>query len=242
MGAGTGELSSAATPSDQALGHCRRVLHQNWRTGEFQGRTYSYTSPSPHRYPWQWYWDSCLTASRGGILIAPEPGRSWSLCWTPTPDGFIGHTIFWGHPVPFPRRALFYNIRSTSDPMTWTIQPPLLAWAWQIAVGDPASEPRIQAHHDLVQSQRDLEGNGLLWILQPDESGLDASPSFDAVWGWRADGLPGFPLLVRRNRRLGFDIQRVREAGGPAGAAAPWSTCCTGSPVWLSGGPRLPRR
>ena len=46
--------------------------------------------------------------------------------------------------------------------------------------------------------------SGLLWIVQPDESGLDASPKFDAVWGWQAQGLPGFPLLVRRNRRLGL--------------------------------------
>jgi hypothetical protein len=54
----------------------------------------------------------------------------------------------------------------------------------------------------------------LLWIIQPDESGLDASPKFDSAFGWRADGLPGFPLLVARNRRLGFDIRRVADAGG----------------------------
>jgi hypothetical protein len=191
------------------------VLDQGWRTGEFQGRSYAYTSPSPHRYPWQWYWDSCLTAVSWRHF---DPGRARaeleSLLDAATPEGFIGHTIFWGKPVPFPRR-LYYNIRSPRDPMTWTIQPPLLAWAWRISVGDPAREARIQAHHDLIESQRDLDGDGLLWIIQPDETGLDASPTFDAVWGWRADGLPGFPLLVRRNRRLGFDIQRVREAGGP---------------------------
>ncbi|HZU61775.1 MAG TPA: hypothetical protein VE983_12465, partial [Solirubrobacteraceae bacterium] len=214
---GLAEAVSPAEPGsrERALAHCRKVLHQNWRSGEFQGRSYAYTSPSPGRYPWQWYWDSCLTAVAWRHF---DPARSRaeleSLLNAATPEGFIGHTIFWGQPVPFPRR-LFYNIRSSQDPMTWTIQPPLLAWAWRIAVGDPASEPRIGAHHDLVQAQRDLDGDGLLWIMQPDETGLDASPSFDAVWGWRADGLPGFPLLVRRNRRLAFDIQRVRAAGGP---------------------------
>jgi hypothetical protein len=35
------------------------------------------------------------------------------------------------------------------------------------------------------------------------------------VWGRHAQGLPLFPLLVWRNRRLGFDIRAVREAGGP---------------------------
>ncbi|MFL5824511.1 MAG: MGH1-like glycoside hydrolase domain-containing protein [Solirubrobacteraceae bacterium] len=203
------------TADEEALDHCRRVLHENWRTGEVGGAHYSYTSPSPHRYPWQWYWDSCLTAVSWRHF---DPARSRaeleSLLAAATPDGFIGHTIFWGKPIPFPRR-LYYNVVTPHDPMTSTIQPPLLAWTWRIAVGDPAQEPRIRAHHELISSQRDLEGDGLLWIIQPDETGLDASPSFDAVWGWRADGLPGFPLLVRRNRRLGFDIQRVREAGGP---------------------------
>jgi hypothetical protein len=35
------------------------------------------------------------------------------------------------------------------------------------------------------------------------------------VWGRQAHGLPGFPLLVRRNRRLGFDARRVLADGGP---------------------------
>jgi hypothetical protein len=99
--------------------------------------------------------------------------------------------------------------------MTATIQPPLLAWAWRIAVGDPRQVPEIARHQDWVERERAIDGDGLLWIIQPDESGLDASPKFDSAFGWRADGLPGFPLLVRRNRRLGFDIRRVARAGGP---------------------------
>jgi hypothetical protein len=54
-----------------------------------------------------------------------------------------------------------------------------------------------------------------LWLIQPDESGLDASPQFDPIWRHRAQGLPGFVELVRHNRRLGFRISAVREAGGP---------------------------
>jgi hypothetical protein len=99
--------------------------------------------------------------------------------------------------------------------MTATIQPPLLAWAWRIAVGDPARVPEIARHHEWVERERAIDGDGLLWIIQPDESGLDASPKFDSAFGWHADGMPGFPLLVRRNRRLGFDIRRVAQAGGP---------------------------
>jgi mannosylglycerate hydrolase MGH1-like protein len=71
------------------------------------------------------------------------------------------------------------------------------------------------AHHEWVARERDLEGDGLVWLLQPDESGLDASPQFDPIWRRRAQGLPGFVLLVQRNRRLRFDIRAVRDAGGP---------------------------
>jgi Mannosylglycerate hydrolase MGH1-like glycoside hydrolase domain len=198
-----------------ALQECQRVLRQNWRTGTRDQQRYAYTCPSPYRYPWQWYWDSCLSAVAWRHF---DPSRARaeleSLLEGADEDGFIGHTIFWDRPVSLSRLP-FYNVRSRRDSMTATIQPPLLAWTWRIAVGDPAADPRIVRHHDVIRDRRDLEGDGLLWIIQPDESGLDASPEFDAVWGWRTGGRPGFPLLVARNRRLGFDAARVRSAGAP---------------------------
>jgi hypothetical protein len=191
------------------------VLSANWREGQRGATSFSYTAPSPGRYPWQWYWDSCFAAIAWRHFDRERSRAELSsLLAAARPDGFIGHTIFWGKPVDRVR-GLFYNVRSRSDFMTSTIQPPLLAWAWRIAVGDPREEPAILRHHKCVERERDLDGDGLIWILQPDESGLDASPKFDSAWGWRADGLPGFPLLVRRNRRLNFDIVRVQRAGGP---------------------------
>ena len=176
---------------------------------------YAYTEPSPGRYPWQWYWDSCFAAI---VNRRFEPGRSRaeleSLLAAQRPDGFIGHTIFWGRPVSGFRRA-FYNVATRTARQTESIQPPLLAWAWRLAVGDPTADPRIGAQADWLIANRDLEGDGLLWIVQPDESGLDASPKFDPVWGRRSVGRAGFPLLVERNRRLGWDARRIRDRGGP---------------------------
>ncbi len=192
-----------------------RVLRQNWLEGDRDGLPFAYTRPSPGRYPWQWYWDSCFAAI---VWRRIEPGRARaeleSLLAAQRGDGFIGHTIFWDRKVTWSRLP-FYNVSSRSSFQTETIQPPLLAWAWRIAVGDPAGEPRIAAHMDWLAAERDLEGDGLLWIVQPDESGLDASPKFDPVWGWRANSRIGFPLLVGRNRRLGWDARRVRDRGGP---------------------------
>jgi hypothetical protein len=192
-----------------------RVLRQNWLRGEREGVPFAYTRPSPGRYPWQWYWDSCFAAivwrrfDRERARVELE-----TLLAAQREDGFVGHTIFWDHPVSLSRYP-FYNVLSRRSLQTETIQPPLLAWAWRIAVGDPAAEPRIAAQVDWLLRERDLEGDGLLWIVQPDESGLDASPKFDPVWGRRANGRAGFPCLVRRNRRLGFDARRVRDEGGP---------------------------
>ena len=182
---------------------CEGVLRSNWREGvrTSDGLPFAYTRPSPGHYWWQWYWDSCF------IAIAQrrfDPGRARreleSLLAAQREDGFIGHTIFWDRPLTGWRRQT-YNVLAPDAPMTASIQPPLLAWAWRQAVGDPADEPRIALHHRWLAENRDLEGDGLLWIVQPDESGLDASPQFDAIWGRRAHGLGGFPLLVRRNRR-----------------------------------------
>jgi hypothetical protein len=197
------------------LAEAERVLRQNWVSGSRGGGRFAYTEPSPGRYPWQWYWDSCFAA----IVwrrFAPERSRAEleSLLAAQRPDGFIGHTIFWRRPVS-PLRLLFYNVTSRRSFQTETVQPPLLAWAWRIAVGDPNEEPRIARQVDWLQANRDLEGDGLLWIVQPDESGLDASPKFEPVWSRRSNGRIGFPLLVHRNRRRGWDARRIRDGGGP---------------------------
>ena len=165
------------------LAEAERVLRQNWVEGSRGGTRFSYTEPSPGRYPWQWYCNSCFAAI---VWRRFEPARARaeleSLLAAQRPDGFLGHTIFWRSHVSW-LRLLFYNVANRRAEGTETIQPPLLAWAWRIAVGDPNEEPRIAQHMDWLARNRDLEGDGLLWIVQPDESGLDASPKFEEVWG-----------------------------------------------------------
>jgi len=203
------------------VGLAEEVLRGNWVEGVRRGAAgregvpFAYTRPSVGRYPWQWYWDSCFAA----IVwrhFEPERARTelQTLLSAQREDGFVGHTIFWDRPVSLSRLP-FYNVASRHSLQTETIQPPLLAWAWSIAVGSPAGEPRIAAQVEWLAANRDLDGDGLLWIVQPDESGLDASPKFDPVWHSRANARPGFPLLVHRNRGLGFDARRIRDAGGP---------------------------
>ena len=68
----------------------------------------------------------------------------------------------------------------------------------------------------LITDQRDLDGDGLLWIIQPDETGLDASPDFRLRSG------AGGPTARRASSRscgatgaLASTSRRCGEAGGP---------------------------
>lgn len=196
---------------------CAGTLLQNWREGvrHQDGVRFAYTRPSPGHYPFQWYWDSCFTAIVWRRFDATRSRAELeSLLAAQREDGFIGHTIFWDTPLN-ERQRLTYNVLAADAPMTASIQPPALAWAWRIAVGDPAAVPAIGRHYDWLSQQRDLDGGRLIWIVQPDESGLDASPQFDAIWHGHADGLPGFVRLVRRNRKHGYDLRRIDQDGGP---------------------------
>jgi hypothetical protein len=208
-------LPPSDAPAERVRALCLGTLSSNWTTGSRAGVHFAYTRPSPERYRWQWYWDSCFSAIVWRRLDAQRSRLELStLLAAQREDGFIGHTIFWEGRVCGVRR-LYYNVIEEGDFTTATIQPPMLAWAWRIAVGDPAQEPAIAAHHDYIVRERDLEGDGLVWLIQPDESGMDASPQFDPIWRHRAHGLPGFLELVHRNRKLGFRISAVRAAGGP---------------------------
>jgi hypothetical protein len=195
---------------------CSRILDGNWREGvSAEGVEFGYTSPNRDHYPWQWYWDSCFAAiSRRRSDPARARRELESLLAAATPEGFIGHTVFWGLPLRGVRRFT-YNVTDRDARMTASIQPPMLAWAWSLVVGDAALEPRLARHIDWFEHNRDLDGDGLIWIVQPDESGLDASPQFDPVWRWRAHDLPGFLTLVHHNRRLRYDLRAVAGSGWP---------------------------
>lgn len=196
------------TEITQIAALCSRVLRQNWREGEQDGQHYGFTAPSPGHYPWLWYWDSCFHAIIWRRLDPAHSRLELETLLASSRDGFIGHIAFLDKPLNL-ERAIRYNIASRHAPTTSTIQPPALAWAWSLSVGDPRLEPRIPAHHEWLQAHRDLEDDNLLWLIQPDESGMDASPKFDHVWGRRAHGHWLFPTVIHANRRRGFDAKRI---------------------------------
>src|SRR5262249_27620651 len=103
---------------------------------------------------------------------------------------------------------------------TATIQPPLLAWVWaEVAerAGDArfAEEGRdvLSRYHAYLEQARG-DADGLIGIMQPDETGLDASPMYDVPLGWRSHPKLGFLHLQYFNRRRAFDYRRIVADGG----------------------------
>jgi hypothetical protein len=199
----------------------RAVLDGGWTEGVSRaGIPFAYTRPA-RRYPEQFFWDSCFHAVAWSRI---DPARARAelrtLVAAQRPDGLIGHTIFWHRSVR-PSRAPIYNVLRRSDAATWTIQPPLLGWAWaETAARSPddagfAAEglDPILAYHRWIERERG-DADGLVGILQPDESGLDATPAYDGPLGWRSHSRPGFLALVRFNRRRGYDYRRIVRDGG----------------------------
>ena len=184
---------------------------------------------------------------RGDRLAPLRPrrarGPSSRACSPPSaPDGFIGHTIFWDRPVSWTRLP-FYNVASRDAFQTETIQPPLLAWAWRIAVGDPAAEPRIGAQIDWLARQPRPRGRRPALDRPARRVGprrlAEVRPGLGPA-GQRAGSASR--CWSRRNRRLGFDARRIRDARRPGALRGRSSTRCGRSRCRRWDGPRRRRR
>jgi glycogen debranching enzyme len=168
----------------------RLVLERNRRRGisGWAGRAYDFVCPSPTHYPFQWLWDSCFHAialCHVDPLLAQQELRG--VLAAAQPDGFIPHMTLWerdGHEAALAE----YNIRYGGRYWTATTQPPVLASAIERvfqATGDRQFLrevlPPTVAFYAWLARERDPDQDGLISILQPDESGLDACPKYDGL-------------------------------------------------------------
>ena len=166
----------------------RRILLGNLRQGraDWNGKEYTFVCPALRSYPFQWFWDSCFHAI-ALIHLDKELAKAElaTLLNAALPWGFIPHLIFWE----MDKRDEFLRhnlVGQTSPYYSSTIQPPILAYSVERvyqATGDEAflreAIPTLKAYYRWLKENRDPDDDGLLAILQPEESGVDCSPKYD---------------------------------------------------------------
>ena len=153
----------------------------------------SYTVPTSGLYPFQWNWDSCLTALGQSHF---DEARAWTEIETlfahQWPDGMVPHIVF--HQMDdgyFPGPDVWDTRRPV--PTSGITQPPVAGFSLR-RLYDRASDraaaeahvrallPKVAAWHRWFHACRDPGGTGLVAILHPWESGRDNSVDWDAAF------------------------------------------------------------
>jgi hypothetical protein len=164
-----------------------KVLDANW-----MGHA---TRASARLYPHQWSWDSaCIAigyASRDQQRARAELRWLFAGQWS---DGLLPHIRFADDARYFPGPEFWQTHVSTSAPQhpktSGIVQPPVHATAvWQVyrraRDGDQAKAflrelmPKLVAWHEYLYRERTRDGDGLVEIWHPWESGMDNSPLWD---------------------------------------------------------------
>ncbi|HEX9075649.1 MAG TPA: trehalase family glycosidase, partial [Anaerolineae bacterium] len=166
------------------------VLAKNRHQGRssWGNRSYSFVCPSNETYPFQWLWDSCFHAiALTHVDVGLAQQELLCLLQAAQPDGFIPHMILWEREK-YLEQISHYNIAMLNDYLTAITQPPVLAQAVErvYRAGKDNSFlarvlPPTKAYYRWWIQHRDPDHDYLVAIIQPDESGLDALPGYDAL-------------------------------------------------------------
>jgi glycogen debranching enzyme len=177
-----------------------KIMYENMISGHADAvlTDFHYTRPSSGRYPFQFFWDTCLhiyvLTALGDHTMAKK--HLQSLFALQAEDGFVGHMIYWNNVFPKRITDIFQSkpglkTKIFRSHMSALIQPPLAAQAaWRIysASGDLAflrsMLPKLKKYYRWIAQNRDFDGDGLVTIISNFESGMDWKPSFDKVVGF----------------------------------------------------------
>ena len=171
---------------DEVVAESKRVLLGNHHSGisAWDGKRYECTYPSPTSYPFQWFWDSAFI-SIALLHVDPALAKREITCLLQgvQPDGFMPHMLLWEKSSYLHWLEDEYSIRLAHPFYTGTTQPPVVARAIEriydatkdLAFLRQTLEPTLRIFRWL-KAVRDPDDDGLVCVIQPDETGLDASP------------------------------------------------------------------
>ncbi|WP_300442009.1 trehalase family glycosidase [Christiangramia sp.] len=210
----------------------REIIYENMEMAEEDDSPrYHYTRPAPNRYPYQFFWDTCFHVF---ILVAIDEVEMakkhiYSLLKLQEEDGFIGHMIYWDRLKPgrwadiFQSKFSYKNFFNSH--MSSLIQPPLIAQAVSRifnASGDleflKEVLPKIKRYYNWLAENRDFDGDKLLSIISPFESGMDWKPTYDVPLNFN-EGKANFTLYRKviwtdfLNFLHNYDLKRIHKNG-----------------------------
>ena len=218
----------------------KAVLARNRRhIGAPAAAHYDYTCPSPSSYPFQWQWDSAFHAI---ALATYDPVRAQAeittLLAAKQPSGFLPHIVVWPEELRAAAARKFTSAFAESGWHSATAQPPVLPLAvervWRVSrdrqwLGEVL--PDLVDVMSWWRSRRDPTSSGLVSIFQPDESGLDMSPKFDALLGL-AGGPEGDADVAARWHLAMRDLFTTYAEEGSAGRDPDANLTAKGRFVW----------
>lgn len=191
-------ISTPATPhpvfttEDALATACREQLSLNNRDGGF-------TVPTSKLYPFQWLWDSGFIAIGWAHVDVERAMREiealHSAQWS---NGFVPHIVFHQlndgyYPGPDVHGAHLSPHAPAHVATTGMTQPPVVGFVlekiYDLAPDKSVVLPFLKIQfektflfHQYLYTQRDPQGEGLVYIQHNWESGTDNSPVWDEVW------------------------------------------------------------
>ena len=220
--------------TDKEIGDkTKKVLYENMIKGHLDGgkTSFHYTKPSPGTYPFQFFWDTCFHVF---ILTALEENNMakehlYSLFAMQEEDGFVGHMNYWDRLKPG-RLADFFQSKPSlkhlfKSHMSALIQPPLVAQAVARVYETTGDKdflrqmlPKLKKYYRWLARNRDFQGDGLLTIISPFESGMDWKPTFDVVVNFQ-EKKADWRLFIKmagvdfRNFLNNYNLKKVYQKG-----------------------------
>ena len=218
---GLGQRGSELVAEDAALARAGvAILDANWL-----GHA---TRASSRLYPHQWSWDAaCIAIAYSHFDQARAETELRSLFEGQWRNGLLPHIRFTDGARYFPGPEFWQTELSPDAPAhprtSGIVQPPVHATAvWQIYRNASDTEraeaflrelmPRLAAWHDYLYRERTRDGEGLVEIWHPWESGIDNSPLWDEALARIAPPQEEIPDYQRVDTEVVDSSQRPTNA------------------------------
>ena len=212
-----------------------KILKKNTRTGFKDGKKYTFTVPALGCYPFQWFWDSCFHAiiwTYFDIERAKEELRAL-FAWQ-SEDGFMPHVIFWNRKKVMTKPWHYFESKpwlvipllpiTFGKPKTSAqIQPPIIAQAVERIYEKSKDKeflkevfPGLIKYYKWLSINRDRDGDGLISIISPFESGTDFNLIHDVFLNLKRPNAislflkPRFLTLL--NKINGYNLDKIFKA------------------------------